>query len=76
MGKEEPPITYRVFWGFSEGAVAAVLLASGGLGALQTASLAAGLPFSFIMFIMMWGLLRSLRQEPLVNPAAAIGAKT
>ena len=67
MGKEEPPVTYRVFWGFGEGAVAAVLLASGGLGALQTASLAAGLPFSIIMFIMMWGLIRALKDEPLVQ---------
>lgn len=72
MGKEEPPVTYRVFWGFGEGAVAAVLLASGGLRALQTASLAAGLPFSFIMFIMMWGLYRSLKQEPIANPTMAV----
>ncbi len=71
MGKEEPPVSYRIFWGFGEGAVAAVLLASGGLSALQTASLAAGLPFSFIMFVMMWGLLRSLRQEPTGRPVVA-----
>ena len=64
MGKEEPPVSYRIFWGFGEGAVAAVLLASGGLQALQTASLAAGLPFSVIMFLMMWGLMKSLAQEP------------
>ncbi|MBM6405320.1 BCCT family transporter [Phycicoccus sp. CSK15P-2] len=63
MGKEEPPAGYRVFWGLGEGAVAAVLLASGGLAALQTASLAAGLPFSIIMFIMMWGLMKALAAE-------------
>jgi len=72
MGREEPPVSYRIFWGFGEGAVAAVLLASGGLKALQTASLAAGLPFSIIMFIMMWGLVRSLSQEvPAVRTAEA-----
>ncbi|TQS73351.1 BCCT family transporter [Rhodobacteraceae bacterium] len=72
MGKEEPPIIYRVFWGFGEGAVAAVLLASGGLGALQTASLAAGLPFSIIMFLMIWGLYRSLSEEPFVAPKGRV----
>ncbi|WFE76518.1 BCCT family transporter [Roseinatronobacter sp. S2] len=70
MGKEEPPVTYRVFWGIGEGAVAAVLLASGGLAALQTASLAAGLPFSIIMFLMMWGLFRALSAEPAPHAAA------
>ncbi|WGF89613.1 BCCT family transporter [Marinivivus vitaminiproducens] len=63
MGKEEPPVSYRIFWGMGEGAVAAVLLYSGGLQALQTASLAAGLPFSIIMFIMMWGLVKALQAD-------------
>jgi choline/glycine/proline betaine transport protein len=27
MGREEPPVSYRVFWGMGEGAVAMVLLA-------------------------------------------------
>ena len=76
MGTEEPPIAYRIFWGFGEGAVAAVLLASGGLSALQTASLAAGLPFSFIMFVMMWGLMRSLSQEPSISSALPTGIES
>ncbi|MHA7777571.1 BCCT family transporter [Roseibium sp. M-1] len=75
MGREEPPVSYRIFWGFGEGAVAAVLLASGGLKALQTASLAAGLPFSIIMFIMMWGLVRSLMNETLLGKLADVPAE-
>jgi choline/glycine/proline betaine transport protein len=53
-----------------EGVVAAVLLMVGGLKALQTASITAALPFSFVMIIMMWGLAKSLEQEcmlPLVQ---------
>ncbi len=76
MGKENPPTSYRIFWGMGEGAVAAVLLYSGGLKALQTASLAAGFPFSIIMFIMMWGLVRALGNEPSVlaaKPAVVTG---
>lgn len=63
MGNENPPSSYRVFWGLSEGAVAAVLLLAGGLKALQTASLAAGLPFAFIIFMMMFALIKSLRAD-------------
>lgn len=63
MGNENPPTSYRIFWGLSEGAVAAVLLLTGGLKALQTASLAAGLPFAFIIFMMMYALIKSLRAD-------------
>lgn len=63
MGNENPPSSYRIFWGLSEGAVAAVLLLAGGLKALQTASLAAGLPFAFIIFMMMYALIKSLRAD-------------
>lgn len=70
MGNENPPTAHRVFWGLGEGAVAAILLMVGGLKALQTASIVAALPFSFIMIIMMKGLVKSLREEgvvPVVN---------
>ena len=69
VGDEEPPLLHRVFWGLSEGVVAAVLLLAGGLSALQTASITAALPFSFIMLAMCYGLVVALRQETM--PAAA-----
>jgi len=52
-----------VFWGLGEGAIAAILLYAGGLGALQSATLALGAPFSVVMFIMMYCLVRSFREE-------------
>jgi len=70
MGDEEPPIGHRVFWGLGEGVVAAVLLLAGGLAALQTASIVAALPFSIIMLLMMWGLVRALKTEPTAREAA------
>lgn len=63
IGDENPPIFHRVFWGIGEGTVAAVLLILGGLSALQTASIVGALPFSFIIWIMVYGLVKSLRQE-------------
>ncbi len=62
-GNEEPPVWQRVFWAFTEGAVAAVLLLAGGLSALQTASITAALPFTIIMLFVCYGLLKALRLE-------------
>lgn len=51
-GREEHHWLQRVFWAFTEGAVASALLVAGGadsLKALQAASILAGLPFTVIM---------------------------
>jgi choline/glycine/proline betaine transport protein len=63
MGDENPPLGHRVLWGLGEGAVAAILLTVGGLHAMQTAAIIAALPFSLVMIIMMWGLVKALHQE-------------
>ncbi|MFU8818562.1 MAG: BCCT family transporter [Desulfurivibrio sp.] len=63
-GHEEPsPVWQRIFWAVVEGIVAAALLLAGGLGALQTATIASALPFTVVMILMCWGLLRALRIE-------------
>jgi choline/glycine/proline betaine transport protein len=46
-----------------EGAVAAVLLVGGGLGALQTASITTGLPFALLLLIMGYSLWKGLKKE-------------
>ena len=74
MGDENPPVGHRVAWGLGEGAVAAILLLVGGLKGLQTAAITAALPFSLVMIVMMWGLMRSLRDEKL-TPAVYAPAK-
>lgn len=63
VGNEHPPARYRVFWGMAIGAVAAVLLFAGGLKALQTASIIAALPFSIVLILAIYGLLKSLKAE-------------
>lgn len=62
-GEDESPVWQRIFWALAEGAVAATLLLSGGLASLQTATIASALPFTLIMLLMCWGLLRALRIE-------------
>ena len=64
MGDDNPPHRFRIVWGMGEGFVAAVLLLSGGLAALQTASIAAALPVSMIMLVMAYGLVKSLHEDP------------
>ena len=60
-GDENPPVAQRVFWAVSEGVVAAILLIVGGLGALQTASLTTGLPFTIVLVAIAIALIRALR---------------
>ena len=62
-GAANPPVWQRIFWALSEGVVAAILLLAGGLKALQTASIAAALPFAFVLLFVCYGLLKALRME-------------
>ncbi|XP_065667061.1 glycine betaine transporter BetL isoform X2 [Hydra vulgaris] len=63
-GNPEPPVMQRVFWSLTEGATATALLVAGGvdsLKALQTVSVACGLPFTFCLnwtCVAMWRVVR------------------
>jgi choline/glycine/proline betaine transport protein len=62
-GKLDAPVGQRIFWAFTEGAVAATLLLGGGLKALQTASIVSGLPFAIILIVMCFSLVKGLHEE-------------
>ena len=63
-GKEEPMRWLVVFWGVAQGAVAGVLLFSGGLSALQTLVIIVAGPFMLVICAMCVSLMKSLRAEP------------
>ena len=63
MGDEHPPVKFRIFWGLTSGIVAGVLMLAGGLSALQTASIVAGLPIAVILLFMIYGIVKSLHEE-------------
>ncbi|WP_306014776.1 BCCT family transporter [Oceanicaulis sp. MMSF_3324] len=62
-GSLTPPLWQRFFWAVLEGVVAAVLLLTGGLAALQSATIAAALPFTLVIFLAFIGLLRAWSME-------------
>ncbi|WP_261842820.1 BCCT family transporter [Aliamphritea ceti] len=62
-GAYEPAFGMKITWGLFTGMLAIVLLLSGGLKAVQTASIVAGSPFAIGIGFMIWSLLRSLKQE-------------
>ncbi|UOQ43982.1 BCCT family transporter [Halobacillus salinarum] len=62
-GSLNPPKTVKFVWGVAQSAIAAVLLYTGGLQALQNALISAALPFSFIMLLMVYSLYKTLRQD-------------
>ncbi len=63
-GKVDAPMPQRVFWCCFEGAVAIALLIGGGLASLQAAVLSTGLPFTLVLLLMCWAILRGLKSEP------------
>jgi choline/glycine/proline betaine transport protein len=62
-GEPNPPVWQRIFWATTEGAIAAALLLSGGLGALRAAAICTGLPVCVILILVCVGLSRALREE-------------
>lgn len=64
-GNMEPPKYKKIIWAIIEAAIAYLLLSAGSLKPLQTISIAASLPFLFIMLIMCPALIKELKKETL-----------
>ncbi|MFA7526526.1 MAG: BCCT family transporter [Ottowia sp.] len=63
QGRLNPGRPTRLIWGVVTALVTGVLLASGGLEALQTISIIAALPFMVLMIFMAASLLRAFQAE-------------
>lgn len=65
-GDPKPPVLQRVFWALTEGATATALLYAGGdkaLTALQTVSIASGVPYTIMLCFMCVALWRAVKVE-------------
>ncbi|MCZ7598809.1 MAG: BCCT family transporter [Gammaproteobacteria bacterium] len=63
-GKVDAPLPQRVFWCVFEGLVAIALLLGGGLGALQAAAVSTGLPFTVVLLLACYAIIKGLASEP------------
>ncbi|RDB42898.1 BCCT family transporter [Halomonas sp. DQ26W] len=63
-GKVDAPKPQRLFWAIIEGAIAIALLLGGGLAALQTAVITTGLPFTLVLLIACYAIIKGLMSEP------------
>ena len=62
-GTLNPSFQIKLIWGVLQALIAASLLFSGGLTALQNAAIIVAFPFSFLMLLMMYSLFKSLMAE-------------
>ncbi|ESP92799.1 MULTISPECIES: BCCT family transporter [Pseudoalteromonas] len=60
-GNNNTPLWQRLFWSIGVGVVAASLSLAGGLDALQTLTIVSALPFSLVLLVACYGLIRALR---------------
>lgn len=63
-GKVNAPTAQRVFWAIIEGAIAIALLLGGGLGALQAMAVSTGLPFTLVLLVGCYAIVKGLMSEP------------
>lgn len=53
----------RIFWAVVVGVLTISMLYVGGIPTLQSATIVMGLPFAFVIYLVMYGLFKSLRLE-------------
>jgi BCCT family betaine/carnitine transporter len=63
-GKVDAPVPQRVFWASFEGLVAIALLLGGGLGALQAMAVSTGFPFTIVLLLACFAIIKGLQSEP------------
>ena len=63
-GKVDAPKPQRVFWAIIEGAIAIALLLGGGLVALQAMAVSTGLPFTVVLLVACYAIVKGLMSEP------------
>lgn len=62
-GSLNPANSVKLSWGIIQSAMAAALLYSGGLAALQNTAILAALPFSIVILLMIAALYKALARE-------------
>ncbi|KAB1503828.1 BCCT family transporter [Corynebacterium sp. 320] len=69
---QDGPKWLRVFWAALVGVLTIVMLQIDGVATVQSATIVMGLPFAVVMYLVMLGLVRSLRLESLQKEARSV----
>jgi glycine betaine transporter len=75
-GDQEPTTGLRVFWGVIAGSLAAMLLLTGGLSAVQTVAFAFGFPFMLIMVLMLVSLMKAFKTDEKIVSTVIVESKS
>ncbi|SDL36691.1 choline/carnitine/betaine transport [Modicisalibacter muralis] len=62
-GSLNPPLAKRITWGLLIASICLTLLVAGGLKGLQAAAVLSALPFTFILYGMVYVLIQELRSD-------------
>ncbi|QQK77064.1 BCCT family transporter [Salicibibacter cibarius] len=62
-GATNPARRIKFIWGILLSAIATILLYSGGLQAVENTMIVAAFPFSIVMLLMVYALIKAVRQE-------------
>ncbi len=60
---DNSPTWQRLFWTVLMAVLAIILLLAGGLAALQSSIIMSALPFTVVMLLMSWGLIKALHLD-------------
>ena len=61
--RDDAPSWVRIVWALAIGLLTLAMLFVGGVPALQNATIVMGLPFAFVLILVMYGLYKALRVE-------------
>lgn len=61
--QQDGKVWTRIFWAVVVGVLTISMLYVGGIPTLQSATIVMGLPFAFVIYLIMYGLFKSLRLE-------------
>ena len=61
--KSVPKISQKIYWAFLEGFIALFFLLTGGIRSLEQMVIILAFPFSFLLLLLAYSLIKSLREE-------------
>ncbi|TCM65783.1 choline/glycine/proline betaine transport protein [Acinetobacter calcoaceticus] len=70
----DAPNWLRIFWALTIALLTVAMLMTDGISTLQKATVIMGLPFSLVMFFVMFGLIKAFRQEDYRSQSSTMNA--